>query len=892
MKTSQDTETSSDMKTMELPKHYDPKISEPRWQKFWEDNKIFKFIPASTKQPYTIDTPPPTVSGRMHIGHAFSYSQEDFIARFHRMNGKNVFYPFGTDDNGLPTERLVEKTKKVKSTKMDRQEFIDLCVQTIKELKPEFVQDWKNLGMSCDWDTTYSTIDPHSIKTAQKSFLDLWEKNLIERRNEPTMWDITDQTAIAQAELEDVEKESTFNDVQFEAEDGTKIVIATTRPELIPACVMIFVHPDDQRYQKLVGKKIKVPTTERFVEIVADESADPEKGSGILMVCSYGDRFDADAIKRHKKKSHVILNKDGTLNEKSGKYAGLKISEAREKILADLKAEGKLLKQEKIKHTVNVTERSKTPIEFVETPQFFIKILENKNRLIEQGSKINWYPKHMHKRYVQWVEGLEWDWNISRQRHFGVPFPLWYEKDTGKVIIADESQLPVDPLSSLPKNYHKDPANLIPEKDVMDTWMTSSVSPQIAANWVKDNDYNEGVDFAKMIPMSLRPQAHDIIRTWAFYTIVKSYYHHGTLPWKNIAISGHIQDAKGRKMSKSIGNVIDPRLILGKFGTDAFRFFAAGSKLGEDMPYQEKDLVTGQKFITKLWNAAKFALMHLEDYDPETASSIIRSKPFKEKKQSVSAGGRTLRVGNAYPNNEAGASKMLDVNKNNLKTFDSWLLSKLQKLIQECTESFENYEYVRTKMEVEQFFWHKFCDQYLEIVKDRLYNPSIRGEAQRTSAQYALYQSLLAILKLISPITPHITEEIYQLYFKDKENESKNNNRNNSKNNNISSIHISSWPRSDNNLIDEQAELAGDLGVDIISAVRKYKSEQQLSMKDELNELVLVSEENLGEGEKFEDLIESIKADLKAVLKIKKIIYKGKTTLETEQFKIKIVINK
>jgi len=838
---------------MDLPQRYDPKEAESRWQKYWEENRIYAFdVEDTVKEVYSIDTPPPTVSGRMHIGHAFSYSQEDFIARFQRMRGKNVFYPFGTDDNGLPSERLVEKTKNVKSTRMERREFIELCNKTIQELKPEFVQDWKNIGMSCDWETTYSTIDPHCIKTAQKSFLDLWKKGLIERRNEVTMWDITDQTAIAQAELEDQEKESTFNDIAFEMEEGGKIIIATTRPELIPACVMIFVHPDDKRYQDFVGRKVRVPTTSRSVEIIADNSANPEKGSGAMMVCSYGDRFDADAIKRHKKTPIVILNKNGTLNEKAGKYAGLKILDARVKILEDLQAEGKLIGQKKIKHIVNVAERSKTPIEFIETPQYFIKILDHKKQLLKMGESINWYPSHMHKRYVQWVEGLEWDWCISRQRHFGVPFPVWYEKNSGKVIVADESQLPVDPLKDKPFGYKGKSEDLIPEKDVMDTWMTSSVSPQIAGNWIGEKGYNKGIRFNQIFPMQLRPQAHDIIRTWAFYTIVKAYYHHNTIPWKNIAISGHIQDPHGRKMSKSLGNVIDPREVLGKYGADAFRFFAAGSKLGDDLPYQEKDLLTGQKFITKLWNAAKFGMMHLEDYQ--------------------------------LNNSTKSALKLSE-------TFDRWLISKLQKLIKVSTETFESYEYSRTKSEVEKFFWHTFCDHYLEIVKDRLYNPSIRGAKARESAQEGIYHGLLTIQKLMAPIMPHITEEIYSLYsaekesFKEEEKKNGKDEKKSSEQEKKKSIHTALWPVFNENLVDESAELAGDIGVDIINTVRKFKSEQKMSMKDELNELILVSDEK-----GFIEMIKRIEDDLRVVLKVKTIQFSGKTTLETEKFNVQLGI--
>ena len=432
-------------------KQYNHRESEKKWKEYWEENKIYVFNTKKNSTSYVIDTPPPTVSGKMHIGHAFSYSQQDFIARYHRMKGENVFYPFGTDDNGLPTERLVEKLKNVKSTKMQRQEFVELCQKTIKEIKPNFINDWKIIGMSCDFSNTYSTIDEHCIRTSQKSFIDLFKKKLVYQDIAPSMWCVQCQTAIAQAELEDKESDSTFNDVQFELENGKKIVIATTRPELLAACILIYVHPEDKRYKKLIGKKAVVPIFNQKVIICSDESANPGKGSGILMICSWGDKYDVEAIKKRKTEPRIIITKDGKLNNLAGKYAGLTIKEARKEILKDLQEQGFLLNKKSIKHTINVHERCGTEIEFLSTKQWFIKILDNKKKFLDAGKKINWYPAHMRLRYENWIEGLQWDWCISRQRHFGVPFPVWGCKKCDNLLIAEEKEIPLDPLSTKPK---------------------------------------------------------------------------------------------------------------------------------------------------------------------------------------------------------------------------------------------------------------------------------------------------------------------------------------------------------------------------------------------------------------------------------------------------------
>ncbi|MFH1839924.1 MAG: valine--tRNA ligase [Nanoarchaeota archaeon] len=759
-----------------LEGNYDAKAVEEKWQKYWEKKKTYKL--KDKKKIYSIDTPPPTVSGDMHLGHSFSYAQQDFIVRFNRMVNGNVFYPFGTDDNGLPTEKLVEKLNNVRSKSMQRDEFIDLCLKTLKKILPEFVQSWKDLGISCDYDAYYSTIDDHSRKISQKSFIELYKKGHVYQDDFPTIFCVNCQTPIAQAELEDKHENCMFNTVLF-----GELKIATTRPELIPSCVAVFVNSKDKRYKKLIGKKVKVPLFDYEVPILSDESAEMDKGTGILMICSYGDKFDVDAIRRKKLEPRVTLEKDGRLNKLAGKYEGLKLKEARKEIINDLKEAGLLEKQEQIEHVLNVHDKCGHEIEFLPTKQWFIKILDKKKKFIELGKKINWHPKYMQKRYEDWVKGVEWDWSVSRERHFGIPIPLWQCEKCGEVLLADEKKLPIDPISTKAGKC-KCGGEFVPETKVLDTWATSSLTPEIALSLLDKK-------FEKFIPMSLRPQAHDIIRTWAFYTIIKAYLHYGKIPWKDIVISGHALDPKGKKMSKSKGNVINPKEVMEKHSVDALRYWAASSKFGEDMPYQEKDVVTGDKLVIKLWNASKFSLMHLKDYK----------------------------------------------GKGKLQGFDKYLLLKLNKAIEESTKAFEKCEISDARKAVEGFFWRDFCDNYLEISKDRLYNPDKRGWEARKGAQYCLHESLLTVLKMFAPIMPHITEEIYQDYFEKK------------------SIHVSSWPKK----YKVEGDLkAGDKAIEIISKVRQFKTSNQKSLKEEVK---LVIEK------KFEKDLKDFLDDLKSVCK-------------------------
>jgi len=767
-------------------KGFDLKAIENKWREYWEKEKIFKFNPKTKKKIYSIDTPPPTVSGEMHIGHAFSYAQEDFIARFKRMFGYEVFYPFGTDDNGLPTERLVERIKNVKSKEMSRTEFIKLCLKTLKEITPNFIQDWKDLGVSCDYDVYYSTIDEHARKISQKSFIELYKKGLIYEEDFPTIYCPECETPVAQAELEDKQLGSKFSTLRFEVE-GKELGIATTRPELLPACVAVFVNPKDGRYKHLIGKKAKVPLFNHEVPIIADESADIEKGTGVLMICSYGDKYDVDAVNRHKLEPKVVFTKKGELNEKAGKYEGLKIKEARKKILEDLSKEGLIIEQKDIQHSVNVHDKCGTEIEFLPVKQWFIKILDKKGKLIKQGEKINWKPEFMFKRYKDWIDGLEWDWSISRERHFGVPIPVWKCEKCNNIVLAEEKELPVDPLQ-VKKKCKICGGVAKGEKKVLDTWATSSLTPQIAASLVS------GID----IPYSLRPQAHDIIRTWAFYTIVKSYLHENKIPWKDIVISGFVK-LKGEKMSKSKGNVIRPQDVMEEYGADALRYWAASSKLGEDLDYQEKDLVTGRKFVIKMLNAARFVFMNIKH----------------NKKM----------------------PKLVET--------DRLFLVKLNELIDIYLKKFDKYDYSGAKIEAEKFFWQVFADNYLEIVKRRVYNGN---DEEKESAFYSLYEGLFVLLKMFAPITPFITEEIYQEYFRKFESEK--------------SIHLTDLTRKIDVKKRKNDDVVWGKMLDVIFMVRQAKSENKKAMNSTI--ILILPKEDMG-------LLENVLEDLKGVSCAKEI---------------------
>ncbi len=784
---------------------------EAKWQKKWETDKVYDFDSKRDGSIYSIDTPPPTVSGKMHLGHAFSYTQADFIARFKRMQGFNVFYPFGFDDNGLATERLVEKSKKIRAKDFTRDEFIKICLEETKKFEKTMLNDFEQLGLSVDWSLLYRTIDELARKTSQKSFLEIYKKERAYRKEAPSMWCPKCETAIAQAELEDVELDSVFNDIVFKI-DGKDVVISTTRPELLSSCVAVFIHPTDKRKKELLGKKAIVPLFGFEVTVLEDERVDPEKGTGVVMCCTFGDQTDMEWYFAHNLPLKMSFTRDGRMTELAGKYAGMKIKEARKEIIQDLKDAGLLLEQKPIRHAVKVHERCKTEIEIMNTKQWFIKYLDLKEEFLKKGNGLQWHPKHMKVRYDNWIKGLQWDWSISRQRFFGIPFPVWYCKECGETILASEEQLPIDPIEKKPL-IEKCPKcgckEFIPEKDVLDTWATSSLTPQINSKWATDKDFHK-----KLYPMSLRPQAHDIITLWAFNTIVKGYFHSGTLPWKDIMVSGHALDAKGRKMSKSLGNAIDPVEMIQKYSADMLRYWAAAGSLGEDLPFQEKEFISGKKFLTKLANATKFVTMQTKGV------------------------------------------KLSEFNKNDLREIDKWILSRFSKVKKEATNSLEKYEFSKALGGVRNFFWLEFADFYIEEVKHRVYAEKETNETK--AAKIVLVKIFSEMIKLLAPFVPHITEEIFQENFKDQLT--------------TKSVHLEKWPEIEENLINEEAEKLGEITKKIITAIRKYKSENALAMNAELEKVKVLINETI-EFEKIEE-------DIKQTMKIKEIVFEK--TSETE----------
>ncbi|HEU5198152.1 MAG TPA: valine--tRNA ligase [Ktedonobacterales bacterium] len=768
---------------MALPKRYEPATSEPELQAFWQEAGIYHFRPEAEGPIYAIDTPPPTVSGHLHLGHVYSFSHTDFLARFWRMNGYNVYYPMGYDDDGLPTERLVEKWRGVTAREIGRQAFIKLCLEIGEETEPQYEALWKRLGLSVDWRYTYRTIDEHSQRISQRSFVELYRKGLVYRREAPAIWCPECRTSIAQAELNDLERESEFIALAFGREDGGTLPIATTRPELLPACVAIFVHPDDARYASLVGQQARVPLFGQAVPILADPAADPQKGTGAVMCCTFGDVTDVDWWYTHHLPLKVVIGRDGRLTEAAGAYAGLTTEEARRQIVAALEARGLVLGREPIAQSVRVHERCDTPVEYIVTQQWFIRVLDCKQQLLDFAEPLIWHPAHMKARYREWVENLRWDWCISRERAFGVPFPVWYCSACGEVLLADEAQLPVNPMAQQPaRPCACGSTSFTPEEDVMDVWATASMTPQIAGQQL-----TKAALYEKVFPFSLRPQAHEIIRTWAFYTIVKSYHHFGILPWKEVAISGWgLAPGGSQKISKSRGGgPMAPKEMIERYSADAVRYWTASTGFGKDTTISEEKIQLGAKLVTKLWNVARFSERFLHDY----------------------------RLPSACP-------------RQALSTADRWMLSRTQRLIRRVTELLQGYDYAAAKSEIETFFWGDLADNYLEMAKGRLYN---EGSPVHAGARYTLFQTLLTVTKLFAPFLPYITETIYQGLFAEREGQP--------------SVHLSRWPVADEALIDAAAEEAGAALIEIATAVRRYKSEQSLALNTELERLHLATEE-------------------------------------------------
>ncbi len=688
-------------------------IIEKKWQKYWKEHNIYQFD-RTDKNVYSIDNPPRYASGTLHIGHAVHYTHIDIIARYKRMRGFNVFFPLCFDVNGMPIEVNVEKKYNIKMAETDRHEFIKLCEKFANSMIDSMIEQFEILGESMDPSIYYQTDAPYYRKITQLTFLEMAQKDLVYRKEYPITWCPRCNTAIAESEIDYFERDSKLNYIKFKIEDRD-LLIATTRPELISACVLIAVNPEDERYKDIIGKNVVTPIYNKKVPVVADSSVDPKFGTGAMMICTIGDKSDLEFVRKYKIDLIEVFDDRGIMNELSG-YKGLTIEQARAQIILDLSKQGLLLKQENIKQTVGTCWRCGTPIEIIQKKQWFLKTLSFKKEMLESVEKLNWYPNFMKVRLIEWINSLDWDWVISRHRYFATPIPAW-ECENGHYFFPDIEELKkresnIDPTIE-PYKVKNCPICNAPLKgveDVFDTWMDSSISPLYNSEWLRSQN------FEYMYPMSLRPQAHDIIRTWAFYSLYRCKILTGKEPWSDIFIDGHILAPDGRPMHTSWGNVVNPLEIIKESGADTFRYFTAQCTLGEDTPFRLKEITHGNRLILKLFNIANFVKLNVSDPGSMTKSDLI----------------------------------------------NNWIIDKYSSVVKSVTEFMDQYRYDKAIRILENFLWHELADQYIEMIKFRIKNDN--------NTKNTLYNVFLGTLKMFAPILPHVTEEIYQELYRDFEN--------------------------------------------------------------------------------------------------------------------------
>ena len=803
------------MSNENIPKDYDFK-KEKIWEQKWEDEELYKFLGDGTKPRYIIDTPPPYPTGSIHLGHVLNWVDIDMNARYRRLKGLDVLFTQGWDCHGLPTEVKVEETHGIKKNDVSRAKFREYCIELTTQNIAKMKDQMQALGFSQDWSREFITMTPEYMKRTQYSFLKMYDEGLIYQGIHPVNWCPRCETAIAFAEVEYSDNETFLNYVNFppamedsydniasskvsgkEANpEDEGVMIATTRPELMSACVAVVVHPDDERYAHLVDKYVEVPLSHQKVKIYPDEEVDPEFGTGAVMVCTFGDKTDVAWVNKHNLEILDAIDEKGRLTEVAGRSEGMDLATCKAKTIEDLKDEGYLLKQEKVDQNVGQCWRCKTPIEILVKKQWFVAV----NKLIEQtkeaAEEMNWVPEHMKSRMINWADSMEWDWCISRQRLFATPIPVWFCKDCGKVMLPDVEDLPVDPTHDKPKKACSCGCEeFIGEEDVLDTWMDSSISPLSIAGWP-----NEG--YENNFPANIRPQGHDIIRTWAFYTTLRCLALTGKKPFDDIVINGMVFGEDGYKMSKSRGNVIAPDEVIEQYGADALRTWAANSVPGSDVIFDWKDIKHGYRFLRKFWNAFRFISMQIFDEDVS-----------------------------------------YDEIKDNFDPLDLWILSKLNNLNKVVDNAFANYDFATTITSIEKFIWHDFCDEYIEAVKYRLYNDDV-SDSSRKAAKYTLRNVIETSLKLLSPIVPFFAEEVYQ-YFGDGE-----------------SIHKTSWPEVNEDLVSEEYENKGNITVDLIDEVRRFKSSSKIPLNAQLSEVnVYTNDGNLVEV--FNEFSQDIEGTLK-----------------------------
>ncbi|MGX6602415.1 valine--tRNA ligase [Micromonosporaceae bacterium Da 78-11] len=776
---------------------------EEKWARRWQEEGTYTFDRSKERADvYAIDTPPPTVSGELHMGHVFSYTHTDTVARFQRMRGKTVFYPMGWDDNGLPTERRVQNVYGVRCdpalpydpsweppaspskqpVSISRRNFVELCGRLTTEDEKAFEELWRRLGLSVDWALTYTTIGERAQSVSQRAFLDNLARGEAYTAEAPTLWDVGFRTAVAQAELEDRERPGAYHKLRFHGPDGP-VEVDTTRPELLPACVALVFHPGDERYRSLLGRTVRSPFFDVEVPVYEHPLAAADKGTGIAMVCTFGDLTDVIWWRDLDLETRVVLGRDGRFlpDRPAGvppvaynEFAGLTVNAARREIVRLLTESGDLLGEPRqITHPVKFYEKGDSPLEIVTSRQWFIRNggrdADLRDRLLARGRELRWFPAHMQHRYEHWVNGLTGDWLVSRQRFFGVPVPVWYrldnagEPDYEQLLIPDESALPVDPSSQCPPGFDESqrdqPGGFSADPDVMDTWATSSLTPQIVGGWAGDEHL-----FDRVFPMDLRPQGQEIIRTWLFSSVLRAEQAHGTLPWHTAVLSGWILDPDRKKMSKSKGNVVTPLDLLVQSGSDAVRYWAANGRPGADLAFDPAQIKVGRRLATKLLNASKFAL-------GLGAAEALR-QPVTEQ-------------------------------------LDRAMLLRLATVISEATAAFDAYNHTDALQATEAFFW-TFCDDYIELVKERAYAEGPAGD----SARAALAGGLSVLLRLFAPFLPYVTEEVWSWWR-------------------YGSVHTSTWPTTY-----ELTRVAQDgdpallaLAGDALRQVRRAKSDRKLSMK-------------------------------------------------------------